>query len=89
MVVTRSRLHAVRMKQAIDRYISEKGYDLRACVAFSGTVEVDGLRYTEPQLCGDLAVAYGGASPRKVLRALRIRDQLQNFGRQRQRRASG
>ncbi len=44
MVVTRSRLHAVRTKQAIDTYILRKGYDkgprpLRALVAFSGTVE--------------------------------------------------
>ena len=27
MVVTSSRLHAVRYKQAIDRYIAEQGYD--------------------------------------------------------------
>ncbi|MDE3111726.1 MAG: type I restriction endonuclease subunit R [Chloroflexota bacterium] len=52
MVVTRSRLHAVRMKQAIDRYISEKGYDVRALVAFSGTVETDGLKYTEAGMNG-------------------------------------
>jgi type I restriction enzyme R subunit len=43
MVVTRSRLHAVRYKQAIDAYITKQGYDrgahpLRALVAFSGTV---------------------------------------------------
>ena len=52
MVVTRSRLHAVRMKQAIDRYISEKSYDVRAAVAFSGTVEADGLKYTEAGMNG-------------------------------------
>jgi type I restriction enzyme R subunit len=43
MVVTRSRLHAVRTKQAIDAYIAAKRYDtgerpLQALVAFSGTV---------------------------------------------------
>jgi type I restriction enzyme R subunit len=39
MVVTRSRLHAVRYKLAFDEYIKEKGYaDLKALVAFSGTV---------------------------------------------------
>ncbi len=39
MVVTRSRLHAVRYKQAIDAYLARKGYaDLRALVAFSGQV---------------------------------------------------
>ncbi|MGY2004240.1 type I restriction endonuclease subunit R [Blastococcus sp. SYSU DS1024] len=39
MVVTRSRLHAVRYKQSIDAYLTRKGYaDLRALVAFSGQV---------------------------------------------------
>ena len=43
MVVTRSRLHAVRYKQAIDAYLEKKGYDtgrgrIAALVAFSGTV---------------------------------------------------
>jgi type I restriction enzyme R subunit len=39
MVVTRSRLHAVRYFEAITGYIKEKGYtDCRALVAFSGTV---------------------------------------------------
>jgi type I restriction enzyme R subunit len=44
MVVTRSRLHAVRTKQALDAYIHRKGYDsgqqpLRTLVAFSGSVK--------------------------------------------------
>ncbi len=51
MVVTRSRLHAVRYKQAIDAYIGEKGYkDVRTLVAFSGTVydpELKEVEYTE------------------------------------------
>lgn len=39
MVVTRSRLHAVRYYEAIKGYISDKGYtDCHALVAFSGTV---------------------------------------------------
>jgi type I restriction enzyme R subunit len=39
MVVTSSRLHAVRYKLAFDKYISEKGYtDIKTLVAFSGTV---------------------------------------------------
>ena len=33
MVVTRSRLHAVRYKQAIDAYIAKKGYDKGAAPA--------------------------------------------------------
>jgi type I restriction enzyme R subunit len=51
MVVTDSRLHAVRYKQAFDRYIAEKGYkDIKTLVAFSGTVidpEVEKVEYTE------------------------------------------
>ena len=51
MVVTASRLHAVRYMQAFQRYIAEQGYDdVHPLVAFSGTV-VDpetGLDYTEP-----------------------------------------
>src|SRR6267142_1943261 len=51
MVVTSSRLHAVRYKLAFDRYIAERGYgDVRSLVAFSGTVRDPdtGLEYTEP-----------------------------------------
>lgn len=50
MVVTGSRLEAVRYKQEFDRYISEKGYPIKSLVAFSGTVEDDKLAektYTE------------------------------------------
>lgn len=51
MVVTSSRLHAVRYKQAFEAYIAEKAYsDVRVLVAFSGTVkdpDTD-LEYTEP-----------------------------------------
>jgi type I restriction enzyme R subunit len=48
MVVTDSRKAAVRYKQKIDEYLSEEGYDnLKAFVAFSGTVEDEGGEYTE------------------------------------------
>lgn len=47
MIVTRSRLHAVRYKLAIDRYLQEQGYPWKALVAFSGTVEDGGKSYTE------------------------------------------
>lgn len=51
MVVTSSRLHAVRYKQAFDEYISNKGYaGIKTLVAFSGTVndpEAPGVEYTE------------------------------------------
>jgi type I restriction enzyme R subunit len=50
MVVTGSRLEAVRYKQSFDRYIKAKGYPIKSLVAFSGTVLDDkfpGLSYTE------------------------------------------
>jgi type I restriction enzyme R subunit len=48
MVVTASRLHAVRYKQALDRYIAKQAYtDLHTLVAFSGGVEDKGVRHTE------------------------------------------
>lgn len=49
MVVTASRLHAVRYKIAFDKYIRDKGYDdLKTIVAFSGTVNDGEFLYTEP-----------------------------------------
>jgi len=50
MVVTGSREHVVRYKQEFDRYLKEKKYtDIKALVAFSGTVLLDGIppEYTE------------------------------------------
>lgn len=53
MVVTRSRLHAVRYKEEFDRYIRDKGYnDVNAIVAFSGTVNSNGDEYTEAGMNG-------------------------------------
>ena len=56
MVVTSSRLHAVRYLKAFERYIAENGYtDIRPLVAFSGTVKDPdtGLEYTEPGMNKD------------------------------------
>ena len=47
MIVTKSRLHAVRYKLAFDKYLAEKGYKHKALVAFSGTVKDGALEYTE------------------------------------------
>jgi len=51
MVVTASRLHAVKYKQAFDKYILKKGYaGIKTLVAFSGTVvdpDVKDVTYTE------------------------------------------
>jgi type I restriction enzyme, R subunit len=50
MVVTGSRLEAVRYKEGFDRYIREKGYPIKTLVAFSGTVlddKLPGFTFTE------------------------------------------
>jgi len=53
MVVTGSRLEAVRYKQSFDGYIRKKGYSIKTLVAFSGTVSDDklpGIEYTEVRM---------------------------------------
>jgi type I restriction enzyme, R subunit len=54
MVVTSSRLHAVRYKQNIDKYIKDKGYaDIRTLVAFSGRIDDgSGTPLTESNMNG-------------------------------------
>ena len=51
MVVTASRLHAVRYMKAFEHYLAEQGYgDIHPLVAFIGTVKDPdtGIEYTEP-----------------------------------------
>ena len=51
MVVTPSRLHAVRYVHEFKRQIKEKGYDnLDVLVAFSGEITDDGVSYTEESI---------------------------------------
>ena len=55
MLVTGSRLEAVRYKQAFDLYIGKKCYPIKTLVAFSGTVEDDKVpekTYTEVEMNG-------------------------------------
>ena len=47
MIVTRSRLHAVRYKLAVDAHLAEKGHPWKCLVAFSGKVSDGGREYTE------------------------------------------
>lgn len=58
MVVTGSRLHAVRYKLEIDKYIREKGYtDVKTLVAFSGEVidaDVEDKKFTEVSMNGGI-----------------------------------
>lgn len=60
MVVCPSRAHAVRYFLAMKDYCARHGYDdVRPMVAFSGTVEYNGVEYNEPQLnsTGDLKIS--------------------------------
>ena len=53
MVVTGSRLEAVRYKQSFDRYIEDRGYAIKSLVAFSGIVRDDrdpDLAWTEEKM---------------------------------------
>jgi len=52
MIVTRSRLHAVRYRRAVDAYLKSKGHRFNCLVAFSGTVRDGGQDYTEANMNG-------------------------------------
>jgi type I restriction enzyme R subunit len=57
MVITGSRLEAVRYKQEFDRYIQDKSYPIKSLVAFSGSVEDDKIpdkAYTEVEMNGGI-----------------------------------
>jgi type I restriction enzyme, R subunit len=57
MVVTGSRMEAVRYKQAFDKLIAEQGYPIKSLVAFSGTVIDDKIAdktYTEVAMNGGI-----------------------------------
>ena len=59
MLVTSSRIHAVRYKQAFDKYLAEKSYNnVRALVAFSGQVQdpdLPDVNYTEASMNNGVA----------------------------------
>ncbi|AIX72570.1 type I restriction endonuclease subunit R [Pantoea sp. PSNIH4] len=55
MVITSSRLEAVRYKLAFDKYVKEQGYGtIRAMVAFSGEIEEEGQTFNERNMNPDL-----------------------------------
>ena len=53
MIITPSRKHAVCYKLAVDEYLKKRGCAFRACVAFTGTIELDGVRFTEEAMNRD------------------------------------
>ncbi len=52
MIVTRSRLHAVRFRQALDEHLGNRGLPYKALVAFSGEVKDGAGTFTEPNMNG-------------------------------------
>ena len=67
MIITQSREHAVRYFYAIKDYIERHRYDLKALVAFSGRVEIDGETVSESDLNGfaetELPGRFNGEKP--------------------------
>lgn len=50
MIITPSRKHAVLYKIAVDNYLKKRGCNFRSCAAYTGTIEVDGTKYTEEDM---------------------------------------
>ena len=50
MIIVPSRLHAVYYKQAVDRYLAEQKLPFKALVAFTGSIEVSGEKFTEESM---------------------------------------
>ena len=50
MIITPSRKHAVCYKLAVDEYLKKHGCPFRSCVAFTGTIVLDDVKYTEEGL---------------------------------------
>lgn len=77
MIVTRSRLHAVRFKLAVDEVLAERGYPFKALVAFSGTVEDGGRSYTEANMNGFSEAQTARAFERPEYRFLIVANKFQ------------
>jgi type I restriction enzyme R subunit len=77
MLVTRSRLHAVRYKLAIDKYLQEKGQRFKALVAFSGTVSDEGSYFTEAGMNGFSQEQTAGAFDRDEYKVLVVANKFQ------------
>lgn len=77
MIVTRSRLHAVRYRLAVDKYLTERGYPFKALVAFSSAVQDGGKTYTESGMNGFPEVQTARAFERSEYRFLIVANKFQ------------
>ncbi|MGH7647742.1 MAG: RNA-binding domain-containing protein [Gemmatimonadaceae bacterium] len=77
MIVTRSRLHAVRYRIALEGFLAERGYPFKALVAFSGTVQDGGRSFTESGMNGFPEVQTAKAFERPEYRFLIVANKFQ------------
>ena len=77
MIVTRSQLHAVHYKRAVDEHLAERGYPFKALVAFSGTVQEGGRSYTESGMNGVPETQTAGTFERPEYRFLIVANKFQ------------
>lgn len=78
MVITESRAGAVKYRQAFDDYIRRKQYnDVRALVAFSGKVKVDGEEYSEAGMNGFSEDKLPGEFDKDIYRILLVANKYQ------------
>lgn len=74
MIVTGSREHALRYYFGVRDYIAARDYkDLKALVAFSGELELDGESYTEADLNGFPKQSYLASSIQMAIRSSSLR----------------
>jgi len=78
MVVTSSRPAAVKYKQEFERYIALHGYaNIRALVAFSGKVTLNGESYTEAEMNGFSEEALRGEFDKSLYQVLLVANKYQ------------
>ena len=56
MIITPSRLHAVYYKQMVDEYLLAHHSVVKSLVAFTGEIELEGVKYTEANMNPDYSV---------------------------------
>jgi type I restriction enzyme R subunit len=77
MIVTRSRLHAVRIKRKLDALLREQGLPYNALVAFSGVVKDGGLEFTESGMNGIPDTQTAQAFKREDMRFMVVANKFQ------------
>ncbi len=83
MVITPSRKHAVCYKQAIDEYLKKHECNFKSCVAFTGAIDIDGVKFTEEIMNKEFTTNTASYDIKKIiannddLRIIVVADKLQ------------